>query len=506
MDSRRRGGHLRVGLGHGAHTAHPFVELAETAVRQVPAVVLLPLVIPQLTTVDRVRGPWSDRSCCHSGYPLVAGVDPGSGDRWAALDGEAVAVVDGLGHLDRALLGQLNGVFQANGLGAVPVVRDLDVGPGHRGAASAILAVFTVLACGTLRAGRTLRAGGATTTARVLLQLVNAPVEIVDSAGHGGVVVSAAQLVVRRHDHAVYYGSASAQGFHGGAQLADDHGVVVSFAHGNLGQTTVAARCGLFFIAGGVGAHGHASPCVGRGTRPQCHAFCGVGRGRRAEGCRVGRKRLGPRAHGGAGLAGSASAVTVGNREVGGGVGTGPDGGCAFALGLGCGAQRQVVNALRSRTAAESRSTVSIGFCGRPYSGPTGSRRTGIRADGHTGDSAGQAVPSKGYRKVAGGLRLRADGDGVNRECLCARANGERMWALRFAQESQSGCAAPAGGGAIAHRGGPQALARNAVFIHLHPAIGEGVCPDGRGPYGQRLSAVAHRGGIGFGGNGARSG
>ncbi|WP_414617006.1 hypothetical protein [Stenotrophomonas muris] len=77
------------------------------------------------------------------------------------------------------------------------------------------------------------------------------------------------------------------------------------------------------------------------------------------------------------------------------------------------------------------------------------------------------------------------------------------MWALRFAQESQSGCAAPAGGGAIAHRGGPKTLTRNAVFIHLHPAIGEGVCPDGRGPYGQRLSAVAHRDGIGFGGNGA---
>ncbi|MNM83073.1 hypothetical protein D3C81_951190 [compost metagenome] len=138
--------------------------------------------------------------------------------------------MDGLGHLDRALLGKLNGVFQGNGLGAVPVVRDLDVGPGHRGAASAILAVFTVLACGTLRTGRTLRAlraGGATTAARVLLQLVNAPVEIVDSAGNGAVMFPADQLVVRCHDHTVHYGGACAQGFCHVAQLP--HSCCVEF-------------------------------------------------------------------------------------------------------------------------------------------------------------------------------------------------------------------------------------------------------------------------------------
>src|SRR2546427_4890855 len=113
-----------------------------------------------------------------------------------------------------------------------------------------------------------------------------------------------------------------------------------------------------------VGAHGHASPCVGHGTGPQCHTFCGVGRGRRAEGGRVGRKRLCPWTHGGAGLAGNASAVTVGAGKVGGCVGTGPHGGCTFALGLGCGAQREVAIALSIRPGPESRRAVSIGSCG----------------------------------------------------------------------------------------------------------------------------------------------
>ncbi len=61
---------------------------------------------------------------------------------------------------------------------------------------------------------------------------------------------------------------------------------------------------------------------------------------------------------------------------------------------------------------------------------------------------------------------------------------------------------ASASGGAIAHRSGPQALTRNAIFIHHYPAVGEGVRPDGRGPNGQRLGAVAYRSGLGFGGNG----
>ncbi len=274
MDSRRRGGHLGVGLGHGAHTAHPLVELAETAVRLVPAVVLLSLVVPQLATVDRVGGPWGDRSCCHSGYPLVAGVDPGSGDRWAALDSEAVAVVDGLGHLDRALLGQLNGVLQGNGLGAVPVVRDLDVGPGHRGAASAVL---TVLACWALRTGGSLWTGGATTAARVLLQLVNAPIEIVDGAGNGAVMVPADQLVIRSHDHTVYYGSASAQGFHGGPQLADDHGVVVRLPQGNLRQASVTYGNRVLLVAGRARAQGDAAFGVGFRAEPKGRGIFCVG-------------------------------------------------------------------------------------------------------------------------------------------------------------------------------------------------------------------------------------